>query len=68
MRQALADGPYDVPSAIELQGLPGIWRVRLSVGNRRLIFRMQPEYQRITILEILSRKEAYDKYPIPDDE
>ena len=68
MRQALADGPYDVPSAIELQGFPGIWRVRLSVGNRRLIFRMQPEYQRITILEILSRKEAYDKYPIPDDE
>ena len=53
---------------MELQGFPGTWRIRLSVGNRRLIFRMEPELQRITILEIISREEAYDRYPIPDDD
>lgn len=68
VRRALADGPYDIPTAIELQGFPDSWRVKLSVGNRRLIFRMEPETQRIIILEILSREEAYDRYPIPDDE
>lgn len=68
MRRALAEGPRNVDGAIELRGFPGIWRIKLTVGNRRLIFRVESETQRITVLEIISREEAYEKYPFPDED
>ena len=68
VRRALGNGPYDLPSAIELQGFPGIWRIRLEVGNRRLIYQVNAEQRRIVVLEILRRDEAYEKYPVPDDD
>ena len=68
IRRSLQSGPDAEPGALELRGLPGIWRIRLDVGNRRMIFQVNDEQRTIVILEILRRDEAYDKYPIPDDE
>lgn len=68
VRKALTNGPYDMPNAQELLGFPGIWRVRLEVGNRRMIYQVNDEQRTIVILEILRRDEAYDKYPFPDNE
>ena len=64
----LRSGPNAEVDALELRGYPGIWRIRLDVGNRRLIYRANEERQTIEILDILRRDAAYEKYPIPDDE
>ena len=66
--RALADGPYGIPTAIELRGFPGVWRIRLAVGNRRLIYHVNEEQRSILVLDILRREEAYEKYPLPDDD
>ena len=68
VRRALRTGPNIEPGAIELHGHPGIWRIRLKVGNRRLIYRVDEKQRRIIVLDILRRDEAYTKYPLPDDD
>ena len=68
LRRSLTGGPSAATDPIELRGYPGIWRVRLEVGNRRMIIRVDRDRQRITVLEILRRADAYEKYPLPDDE
>ena len=68
IRRSLQSGPNAEPGALALRGFLGTWRIRLEVGNRRMIYRVDGEQRTIVILEILRRDEAYDKYPIPDDE
>ncbi len=68
IRRSLRSGPDAEPGTIELRGFPGTWRIRLEVGNRRMIYRVNEEQRTIVVLEILRRDEAYEKYPVPDDD
>lgn len=68
IRRSLQSGPDAEPGTLELRGFPGIWRIRLDVGNRRMIYEVNEEQRTIVILEILRRDEAYEKYPVPDNE
>ena len=67
-RRTLQSGPLADPESIELRGHQGIWRLKLAVGNRRLIFQVDEQQDRILVLDILRREDAYEKYPLPDDE
>ena len=66
IRRSFQSGPDAEPGALELRGFPGIWRIRLETGNRRMIYLVNVEQRTIVILEILRRAEAYEKYPVPD--
>lgn len=68
IRRSLRSGPDAEPGTIELRGFPGIWRIRLEVGNRRMIYRVNEEQRTIVILEIFRRDEACEKHPVPDDD
>jgi len=68
IRRSLQSGPDAEPGTLELRDFPGIWRIRLEVGNRRMIYQVSAERRTIVIMEILRREEAYEKYPVPDVE